>query len=598
MVKYKGLLRLLIIIFLFFLFLMFTQTSYAADFNFDYQINSTLTSDFKLTSEYTVTITNNSGKNFISKSQLKYPYEMESVNVVNENGTKLDAYTDTKKDTDGNYTISVDHKPAFGNSAKIKYKLTIITKEAIKKKSSIYDISIPGLTQSDSVKVSKNDLRISKLLPPIKYTSKILKDDESTKKLNYSESDYLHYSFDNSDPLLMIIGDKTKYNFILNIKPEQNNLIYAPYITSKQKIIIDEISASPKDVLQDNEQNTVLSYETLPDNIQIKGQIEVDSDKIQTKLENTQSLDNSFWKKDPRLDEIINSVKSKGSTSEKLFTTFEYISKTIKYENKPLTYKRLSTSEILDNPKNLHSINISDLVVLILKSSGVECKIIGGFIDNNVNNEFKNNSLHYWIEYYDNEWGGWKSADPTMHLISSSDNYYDGIGLSHIGIFSTTSGWNIPNPGIYSIDASLVEGDITETQKFTLEPKTLSIKSGKNDTIEAYIVNDGNTLSRLDSIISSVDNSETKTSQYNKVIFPHQKVLIDIKIKNENPYEDRSLPITFILNSGNNSYNVKQDIKFEKDISTIWIPLIILSIIIILIASVIIVQKKNNKKKH
>ena len=594
MVKIK--ISLLLSLFLFFLYTpIFVQEVNADEFSIDYNIANTINTDLSLVTDYSVSVTNNLGKNFISKTKLKYPFDAEKYSVKANDNQKYDVLQEPGKDANGNYTFDVSLPTNLVAGAKFSYTLTFVTHAAVVHNTNIINATIPGLIETSGIKVKSSQLKISRDMPEVKYSTKTLVRDGGTKKLDDKDKNYTHYTLNTSDSVVIILGEKTKYNFTITVK-SQDNTIYAPSISKKQKVIIDDISAPPKDSTLDNESNIILGFDVAPPIVIIKGKAEIETDKYQDSHNNVNMTD-TFWKNDSRLYDIEKKIKAESITSQKVKLAFDYIASVSSYNDKLNAFKRLETNEILDSPKGLHSLNISDLAVAILKSSGVDTRLSAGFFDPQAKKSFTNNALHFWIQYYDSNFGGWKSADPTMHIIAPSDNYYDGIGVTHLEIFQSESGWKIPNPASYQIDATLEDGFITAVENFTTNLVTESVKSGKDNTIELMIQNNGNMIAKIETVSIDFEGNKIDTN-VKKIVFPQQKSYVDVKIKNDNVYEDRKVSLNATINTSRSSYDSILQLKFQKDGSLLWIPLLIFALIVVILLMVWRNAKKARKNHH
>jgi len=594
MVKIK--ISLLLSLFLFFLYTpIFVQEVNADEFSIDYNIANTINTDLSLVTDYSVSVTNNLGKNFISKTKLKYPFDAEKYSVKANDNQKYDVLQEPGKDANGNYTFDVSLPTNLVAGAKFSYTLTFVTHAAVVHNTNIINATIPGLIETSGIKVKSSQLKISRDMPEVKYSTKTLVRDGGTKKLDDKDKNYTHYTLNTSDSVVIILGEKTKYNFTITVK-SQDNTIYAPSISKKQKVIIDDISAPPKDSTLDNESNIILGFDVAPPIVIIKGKAEIETDKYQDSHNNVNMTD-TFWKNDSRLYDIEKKIKAESITSQKVKLAFDYIASVSSYNDKLNAFKRLETNEILDSPKGLHSLNISDLAVAILKSSGVDTRLSAGFFDPQAKKSFTNNALHFWIQYYDSNFGGWKSADPTMHIIAPSDNYYDGIGVTHLEIFQSESGWKIPNPASYQIDATLEDGFITAVENFTTNLVTESVKSGKDNTIELMIQNNGNMIAKIETVSIDFEGNKIDTN-VKKIVFPQQKSYVDVKIKNDNVYEDREVSLNATINTSRSTYGSILQLKFQKDGSLLWIPLLIFALIVVILLMVWRNAKKARKNHH
>lgn len=583
----KKLPKLFIILILSFILLPIYHTA-AADFSFEYDISHTVTSDLQLISEYNVTVTNNVGNNYISKTELSYPYKPDTVEASNDKGNLV---TSTEQAKDGSYNLYFDQKPILGSGIKFKYKVKV-TSHPAEKTGGITEISVPGFSQDDGIKVNKTELKLSKNIQNIKYISKTLTQSDTDKK--NSTGEYNSYTLSSNTSLNIVIAEKTKYKFNLTIVPFEE-FIYMPIDNSKQSVTLNADSMAPNNTLLDDEGNVALSFDPLQSPIKINGELVIQTDRYsENKTSKVINLDNTFWKYDKRLDDIVAKVSKEISFSDKVKATLSYIAQNKKFNNKLTNNKRLDTHEILDTNDEVSALNISDLTITILRSAGVDAKLIGGFVDTQLQDNFQYKGLHFWIEYYDSTLEQWKSADPALQILAPNDNYYDGVGLSHISIYETRSGWNIPIKSQYEISATPENGELSPKVDSEVNAITSKIESGKDKFITVSVHNTGNKLIYVDNIATELKDVKNSTEPISikKYIFPNQKSDVELKIKNNNYYEERSIPILVDINTNLGMIQKEINVTFERANNIVIIAVGVGVLILVILGIAVRVARK------
>ena len=556
------------------------------NFTFDYEVTHTLQSDKKLRSEYKVTVTNVTGKTYISKTQLEIPYEPQEYTATKD-GASLKVISE--KDDNGMYTISVSQPTIFGVGAKYTYILVITSSAPIQQKGNILDIYIPSITIGKDVKVSKYNIKISRDLPQLKFISKNLKINDITAKQEKSDPKFAYYYLDSPQNIYILMGEKVIYDFTTTLKPT-NGVAFAPIPNEKQDLIVSSITSKIKDALSDSEKNLGIYIDG---ETQISGKIEIKSDKYNDEVQPQKySFDDTYWKYDKRLDNVVNSAKTEVLLSNKIKRIMEYVRQTCSLNTLTSTISRVSVSKILDNPTNLNSLSISDLTATIMKASDIDVRLLAGFVDPQLKQEFQSNNLHYWLEYYDRSEKVWRSLDPTMQILSPLENYFDSTGLSHIQIFQTNTGWNVPSIDSYSIKATLTQNQISFIPNIKTDVQTDTISSGKDKSIEIILTNTGNQIANIDTINTSTDNKERESTTVKKIIYPGQQLTLDIKVKNNNYYEDKLVPVTFDIVTDIGTFHADGQVNFMKSSQVIWISVGLSSLLIVIILSVFFFNRK------
>lgn len=257
------------------------------------------------------------------------------------------------------------------------------------------------------------------------------------------------------------IGDFLFYKINLEyyLKNDTNRGVLMPIIlppdTSNQRVTIDNLSITPKDIYEDIDGNWIAQYFVKANqekNIKASFYIQVFSKNWRIKEYSSDYL-TKLTKED--LNWPVNNIsKYFAQISKDPQTIIQKVTEILNYSENPLTadYQRKGIDTILKYPERSICLDYSDLAVTILRSKNIPSRMIVGYLDeNNIkpSEEFGTDILHSWVEYWEPTKKTFVQTDPTAYDmgIHKSPLTYDLKHLTFV-IWGTSSSQPLP-PGAF-----------------------------------------------------------------------------------------------------------------------------------------------------
>lgn len=425
----------------------------AENFATGYDITYTVLPNGITHAEFQIGITNKTGQYAASSYKVKLGFRSISNVKVFDKTTVFDP-TIEKGDASTTVGVSFPDKIAGKNNTR-SFTLVFDTDEVAKKRGSVWEINIPGLSKNESF--SKFDVHL--LYPESFGTPTYVKPFIGSSLKN--RYDFTKDKLGRSG-ISLTFGKNQQYKFNLSYHLKNNNLfpitteIALPPDTNYQNIIIDTISDKPENVYKDKDGNYLARYYLFPSetkDIVVKGRVKINLTPKTEEL--TQNEIREYTKELPFWQTNDSKIKE---TAQKLKTPsaiYEYVVKNLTYDFTRVTQEkeRVGAKDVLQNPTSAACLEFTDLFIALARSAGIPARELDGFAftDNEKERPLSllKDVLHAWPEYYDFEKKTWVMVDPTWGNTTGGVDYFNVLDFDHIAfaIRGTESTYPVPAGG-------------------------------------------------------------------------------------------------------------------------------------------------------
>ena len=493
-----------IILFLCF-FGFFPSFSFAADFQFDYNVYYSVSQSGSTTIKHDIIVTN-LASNYYTQS-----FTLITTSDQIKNITAWDSIGQITPETEiKNNSVSIKvnfNEKIVGLNKQMRFFIQYESSDVATKKGSIWELIIPGIEKDNQISSYNIFLQVPPNFGQAQhiYPKPNQNNFWSIKELNQGGINIIYgnrqtYSFN------------LIYNLINQTSRSQIQEIALPPDTAYQKVILSRMSIAPLNVTQDDDGNWLAQYKLKPKEklkIVAEGNILVYMEPYNTYTVNlspnnligyTKPL--KYWENSP---EISNRAKE-------LITPrniYDWVVNNLTYDFNINTSgsTRNGALFIMNNPTLARCMDFSDLFVALSRSAGIPSREIHGYAYT-TNSKLQplsqtSDVLHAWPEYYDFESKNWIAVDPTWGNTTHGIDYFDKLDFNHVtlAILGKQSDYPYPAGSFYTDNASknvyieLVDKDITipePVSKMILNKNT--IYNSINKTINLFIYNQGNIM--------------------------------------------------------------------------------------------------------
>lgn len=450
--------------------------------------------------------------------------------------------------------IGLDKK----NTINIRYR----TKDLINKIGRIYNISIPPVTDFDSIEGFYVTLNV-----PESYGKKLFLSPQPLKEeVSGGTTKYYFDKGSLSSGISAAFGEYQVFNY--NIKYHLKNtsvltstqtISLLPEIEKYQQVELDNIDPKPDSVTTDEDGNPIAHYRLSPKSeihINMRGKIKVVPyqfqpseggmlNEIPANLISKYTSQQKYWEtKNPIIQEIVKKLKNPESTvAQNAFAAYKEVTQKLKYnaQTDSEIVSRRGAVSALTQEGTLACMEYTDAFVAIVRGMGIPAREINGYAfsvsdeANPISQEIiSGDLLHSWAEFYDPNLG-WVQVDPTWGSTSGLD-YFTKLDTNHIAF--VTKGINSERPlpaGAYRFDDSEKQIDISPTETQTeiadidTSSKNISITQGFG--LNIFKLLQGKTAYKItnntDRKIYSINNENISLSPFeSKVVYTDREVKI------------------------------------------------------------------------
>jgi len=482
----KKLLRVIFLLLIFFFF-SFNFALAESEFSTSYTVDYTIQPNGTTHTKFNITLTNRLSNIYASEFSLSIgSTQLENIKTYNSDGSLEPTINQGNKTT--NIVIPFKDK-ALGKDKSQQFTLEFDSLDFAHKLGSVWEISIPRLTKTDSLTSYQLTLSVPNIFgkPATINPNPIKKTSSSTHTTyRFSQEDLF------TSGISATFGQNQYFNFSLDYHLNNPNIyqvkteIALPPDTAFQKVIYQTLDPKPVNIVIDPDGNWLAQYVLSPKqtlDILATGSAQISlnprEDFTRYELADTQSYltPQKYWETDnPRIIELAQSLK----TPQKIY---QYVVDNLIYDYGRLSENttRFGAANALDNQDSAICMEFTDLFVALTRAAGIPARVINGFAYTTNSKlrplSLKQDVLHAWPEYYDEAQALWIPVDPTWGNTTGGVDFFNQTDLNHFSfaILGQDSSYPIP-AGAYKLASNQTKDvDISFGHSITANPQT-SIK--------------------------------------------------------------------------------------------------------------------------
>lgn len=301
-----------------------------------------------------------------------------------------------------------------------------------------------------------------------------------------------------------IIGKEQYYQAVIQYhlentssKAEQQSITIPPE-TSYQEIYIKDIQPAPKKYTTDTDGNILAIYEINPKtnvDVKLEQYFKLSLTPKSTELINTQNYlksnqiidyDNSIF----NIPEINNLKTSKN--------IYDYVVDKLNYDYQKTLNSNpvMPASESFTNPDNAICTDFTNLFITLSRKNNIPAREIQGYAFSENQNlmplSLKQDILHSWPEFYDQNKKTWIQVDPTWAKTTHGANYYDKLDFGHLAfVIHGENPLSPATPGTYKLQKQTKDIQVTPISAIEFPKPDVTIKNlnQKKDLLNLEIQN-------------------------------------------------------------------------------------------------------------
>ena len=541
---------------LFYFFFFVTTPVHAADFLFDYQVYYTVATNGKTHVKQDITLTNKVTSYFASNFTLTvFSERIESIKARDPEGN----ITPEINQANGQTIITLPFNvKSVGMGNQFTFTLEYYASDIAEKKGQIWDLLIPGIEKGEEINSYTVHVNTPSSFGKPDYVSP-LPNSDGVWTLNQLKGGGIALTY----------GSVQQYTFNLIYyleNPGKKDLIQEitlPPDTAFQKVILNRLSITPKEVRLDTDGNWLAEFYLKPGEkkkIFAEGSILVFNEPLpefKTQLTASQKL---LYTRSQPLWEQTPEIKAKGGELKTPRAIYDWVVNTLVYDYSRVVngIKRLGAPAAFANPQSAVCMEFSDLYIALARSAGIPTREVHGFAYT-TNSRIQplslvSDVLHAWVEYFDAEKQIWVPIDPTWGNTTRGIDYFSKFDLNHIvfAILGEKSDYPFPAGSFKgSTDSKDVYVDFTK-ETITMPPPNFEIsfsvpkQSLVGGTVKGtlHIKNTGNVLYRPKSLKLTSIYPVTFDASLLKPIPPYGESDIPFSISSAFGWKSNSLKLT------------------------------------------------------
>ena len=428
------------------LFFMVPEALAEGEFETDYNVTYSASTDGKTTVTQNITLKNKTPNFYADKFELKIGSTKVHDVTANDNTGVLQ--TEAKFENNLTTIGVIFNQKVIGTGKSLSWTLNYTSDELTTKSGQIWEVSIPRLARSTDI--GKYE---AKVVVPRSFGPKAFAVPTPLEEITTGSTQT--FSF-NKDQLLesgisMSFGEKQVFSFKLDYFLENNNVtsqikeITLPPDNNYQKIVLEKLDPEPLDVVVDGDNNFVARYK-LPArgtlNVVAEGFVEVFHKPFRNIYNPLTAEEKSSYVQPQRYWETDNGfIKDKANELKTPEKIYEFVVNFLSYSqerlNQPEIFRKGAQSAVA-TPNDSVCMEFADLFIAITRAAGIPSREVTGFaytqnerlrpISLTLN---KGDVLHAWPEYWDDE-KGWIQIDPTWGSTSGGLDFFNKLDFNHV----------------------------------------------------------------------------------------------------------------------------------------------------------------------
>ncbi len=587
-----------------FLILFTPKTLAASNFDTDYKVTYTVSTNAITRVDFSVTLTNKTAQYYASSYSIQIGFKnISNVNAYDPDGSIV---PNLKSGATGQNIEVTFNKKVVGLGSKLNFNLSFDTPEIAQKIGKIWEIDIPGLAKQSDFQNFNVHVNVPSSLGSPTYIKPAIP--ITNGNLDFTKDQL------GSSGISIAFGDEQIYKFNLTYHLSNPNLfpiqteIALPPSTNYQDVLIDSISVKPINVTEDKDGNWLAKYYLPPSKkleIVVAGRARI---LLSPKKEFLpQDKINDYLKSQPYWQVSNEAIKKLANTLKTPEAIYEYVTKTLNYDFSRVTAskERVGAAGLLQDPSSAVCLEFTDLFVALARAAGIPAREVDGFAYTKNPAErplsLVKDILHAWPEYYDFVKGTWIMVDPTWGNTTKGVDYFNTLDFDHFAFVIKGENSNYPVPAggykfkgeekVQDVDVSLGDdfGDIAPILGLSKNFSEIYM-SGVAIKGEIIVANIGGSLIDQQDLIIQTKFLEP---QYQKItlsrIPPFGFLTVPVSF-NKTPFLTNRADVATITIGGK---SISQKIKISPFIINKWsIGGGILIVIIATIALIIIIRSR------
>jgi len=214
--------------------------------------------------------------------------------------------------------------------------------------------------------------------------------------------------------------------------------ISLPPDTSHQKVFYQKLEPKPETILIDKDNNWLASYELEPGakiKVLAEGSTQIFLNSIQDQTPPPVQLNDylkpqRYWESDhPEIKKLAQELKTP-------YQIYQFVVNKLQYDYQKIgEAERLGALQALYNPQSALCMEFTDLFIALSRAAGIPAREINGFAHTE-NPEIqplslKEDILHAWPEYWDNNKQAWIAIDPTWEKTTGGVDFFNKLDFDH-----------------------------------------------------------------------------------------------------------------------------------------------------------------------
>ena len=296
------------------------------------------------------------------------------------------------------------------------------------------------LTLPKTAKGNEAESFIRKVIVPNTFPELSYSSTKAVEASSSAQSRYYVFAGSGDQNLTLHFGTTASYDLKLSYLLKNNTSITAtselalPPDTAYQRVVINDISPKPTEIVLDSDGNWLARYDLPPlSKLDVKADLSIIVSPTPIYYDPSSSTpmgEDTYWEQSSSVKRLATNLKN----PENLYN---YLLETLTYDyTQILRQKRLGAATTLTSPESSICTEFTDLFVATSRAMGIPSRAIIGYAVTS-NNTLKPQGgnidvLHAYPEYQEPSSKVWKSVDPTWGHTTGGNEYFDLLDFGHI----------------------------------------------------------------------------------------------------------------------------------------------------------------------
>lgn len=380
---------------------------------------------------------------------------------------------------DGKTTVLLTfNKPKAGKGKTHIFSLRYENGDIAQKIGSIWEVNIPGVTDSKDINSYNVTAQIPDSFGPNAYLSP-----KPANGNQWTKEQMTHGGISAAYGTQQLFSVNLTYYLENTFDGEKTFEIPIPPDTSYQKSSVISLTPKPSTVESDQDGNRLARYVLSPhESLKVKALVSI-AVSVNPKINDssTKPIDineylkeQPFWEvSDPAIVALAKLYTTPRAIYEYLVSTFSY-----NYDRVNLEARRKGAKLALENPTDSICMEFTDTFIAIARAAGIPAREAVGYAYT-TNSRLRPLSqtidvLHTWPEYFDTDTNTWIAIDPTWARTTNGQNYFDKLDFNHITFVYHGLSSETPYPPGYYKEKGKKTKDVLVTVQNNAEPPSRS----------------------------------------------------------------------------------------------------------------------------